>query len=49
MEDGVKKEKLLYLLQKLIQIFPLAYSTGKSSPSNSGAIPVSGGILFVGK
>jgi hypothetical protein len=48
MEDGVKKEKLLYLFQKSIQIFSLAYSTGKYSPSNSGVIPVSCGVLFAG-
>jgi hypothetical protein len=40
MEDGVKKEKILYLFQKSIQIFPLAYSTGKYCPSNSGIILV---------
>jgi hypothetical protein len=36
----LKKDKLLY--------FPLAYSTGKYFPSNSGVIPVSCGVLFAG-
>jgi hypothetical protein len=30
-DGGVKKEKLFYLFQKSIQIFSLAYSTGKYS------------------
>jgi hypothetical protein len=47
-DGGVKKEKLLYLFQKSIEIFSLAYSTGKYSPSNSGVILVSCGVLLAG-
>jgi hypothetical protein len=51
MKDGAKEEKLLYLFQKSIQFFALAYSTGRNcffSIMDFSQIPVSGEVLFVG-